>query len=148
MILDIQNIIKQVHIRTYYIAEKKKKEDPSIAFIQTSTDNDDILSVYINIALNDLEGKMIKRLNHLIFDIEAGVIEIKSNQKKADSIIAILEKAITNYVIEFVIFSWLKDVANELANPMIYLEKMNLIDKYISMLSPTPRRRSTDLAGI
>lgn len=47
-----QKIIDKVYIRTYYLAEGKKEEMPSLAMMQASPDNNDILSDYLESAMD------------------------------------------------------------------------------------------------
>lgn len=146
--VNIDKILEIVHTRTYYTAERKKKEDPSLAVLQSSEDDRDILLDFLHSAINDLKGKMIKRTLSFSLDIENGVFEVSSKRKLSEQIVPLLEKAIEEYIVEYVLFSWLKDTALELADYSALQTKMDEVDKYISMLSPIPRRRATDLAGI
>lgn len=145
---DINAILGMVHTRTFYLAERKKKEDSSLAFIQSSEDDKDALMDFLSSAVNEIKGMMVERTLSFSLNIENGIFEVSSGRKKADQIIPLLEKAVEDCIVESILFSWVKDTAPELADYSTLQSKIGEVDKYISMLSPLPRRRPTDLAGI
>ena len=141
-------------MQTYYAGESKKRQDVDADITQTSSDNYDELSVFMDTALNDVSGMLLKRTKSSSFTRDEKSIlcsidpfTVKTN---AEYISTLLRKAIFDYVVNYIVYKWIEMVKPEMAG--LYFQNIAKLEysviKYVGMLSGHPRRRSTDLAGI
>ena len=136
-------VLNKVHIKTFYIGESKKADNPNIALIQTSADNTDILNDYFSRYMNELAGYMNKRLIDFSWDGET--LSVQSSREKKDEMIQVLDNAISDYLAERMVFQWLLDNNVEVNNPPLYEELLDKVKTYIAALSPNVRRRATTM---
>jgi len=150
----IDEILKEVDMQTYYAGESKKRQDVDADITQTSSDNYDELSVFMDTALNDVSGMLLKRTRSSSFTQDEKSIlcsidpfTVKAN---AEYISNLLKKAIFDYVVNYIVYKWIEMVKPEMAG--LYFQNIAKLEysviKYVGMLSGHPRRRATDLAGI
>jgi len=150
----IDEILKEVDMQTYYAGESKKRQDVDADITQTSSDNYDELSVFMNTALNDVSGMLLKRTRSSSFTQDEKSILCSINpftvKVNAEYIGNLLKKAIFDYVVNYIVYKWIEMVKPEMAG--LYFQNIAKLEysviKYVGMLSGHPRRRSTDLAGI
>lgn len=149
------DIFSEVNIRTYYQGESLKRKDADFVSIQTSEDDYDALRTYIETALNNINGRLIKRVREFDWIITSGNITITllpydRIPPHADKVVKLLEKAIFDYIVNYCIYEWLTVVKPELSSVTERRNDILLTDvvKFIGMISGMVRRRATDLAGI
>lgn len=153
--ISLIDLYSEIEVRTYYQGESLKRKDADFVSIQTSEDDREALLTFIETALNNTNGRLIKRVKECEWDInnENVIIQLIPYNRippHADKVVKLLEKAIFDYIVNYCIFEWLLVVKPELAS---IAEKRNdslLWDvvKFIGMISGMVRRRPTDLAGI
>lgn len=149
------SIFSEVNIRTYYQGESLKRKDADFVSIQTSEDDYDALRTYIETALNNINGRLIKRVREFDWaitseNITISLVSYNRIPPHADKVVKLLEKAVFDYIVNHCIFEWLLVVKPELA-PVAENRNDALIRsvvKFIGMISGMVRRRATDLAGI
>lgn len=151
-----KDILSDIHFRTYYQGEALKRKDVDFASIQTSSDDEDIIGTFLDTALNEICGKMIKRVQDLTWDTSGENVKIELYPHKripesdAAKVTKLLQKSILDYISNKCIVEWILVVNPELvsaaASRTDSLEWEVL--KHIGMISQMTRRRATDLAGI
>ena len=141
--MNIQEILYNVHLKSYYIAETKKKEIPELCQIQTSPDNNDILIMYLRSAKERLLAYMRKRLISVQWDEEA--LHITSDRDNAQEMGQSLDNAITDYLTEEVLYRWLCDTYPKLADKTAVEEKLDYVKTCIHSLAPLVSRRATTM---
>lgn len=139
-----QSIIDKVHTRTYYLAESKKKEMPDLAFMQTSSDNADILSDYMDAAIDEIKSYMEKRLISFSWS-EDDVITVTSERDKADLMTERLDKAMSDYLVEELVYRWASDTFPRFSDSKVRDEKLDNLKDIICSLAPNVRRRATTM---
>lgn len=138
-----QDVINKVHTRTYYIAESKKREMPDLAIMQTSSDNSDILSDYIDAAVEELMAYMQKRLLEVEWDGES--LKVTSSRDKAELMLIQLDKAIADYLVEELCYRWVSDTFPKLTNESLREKKLDYVKDIVCSLAPRIRRRATTM---
>lgn len=151
-----KDILSDIHFRTYYQGEALKRKDADFASIQTSSDDEDILGTFLDTAVNDVCGRMIKRVQDLTWDTSGENLKIELYPHKripesdAAKVVKLLQKSILDYVSNRCVVDWLlvvnPDLASAPASRSASLEWE--VFKHIGMISQMTRRRATDLAGI
>lgn len=150
----IDGILKEVDMQTYYAGESKKRQDVDADITQTSSDNYDELSVFMETALNDVSGMLLKRTKSSSFTQDEKSISFSIDpftvKTSAEYLGILLKKAIFDYVVNYIVYKWFETVKPEMAG--MYFQNIAKFEysviKYAGMLSGNPRRRATDLAGI
>lgn len=151
-----KDILSDIHFRTYYQGEALKRKDADFASIQTSSDDEDILDTFLDTAVNDVCGKMIKRVQDLTWDTSGDNLKIELYPHKripesdAAKVVKLLQKSILDYVSNRCVVDWLLVVHPDLASaPASRSDSLEWeVFKHIGMISQMTRRRATDLAGI
>ena len=152
--IPVKGILDSVNSKTYYIGESYKKKDIDFCDVQTSGDNADELTTYIETAINEIVGNLTKRVNDIEFDITDKIVisfnpfnRVPGNY---EVVAKMLSKAIEDYAVNYTTYQWLNTVKPDIAAPIFSLldKNMSQVYKYIGMLSDMVRRRATDLAGI
>lgn len=154
--IELGSIFSEIDSRTYYQGESFKRKDVDFVSIQTSEDDKDILLPIIETALNNVSGRLIKRIRGFKWSVNANTISIelvpyyRVPEEHANKVIALLKKAIFDYIVNYSCYEWLLVVKPELAH---VTENRNAtllseVSKFIGMISGRIRRRATDLAGI
>lgn len=138
-----QEVLDKVHTRTYYIAESKKGEIPNLAFSQTSSDNNDILTDYLDSLVQRLTGYMTKRLLQVEWDGET--LKVTTNRDNADEMAQALDKAITDYMVEELVARWMEDTFPKMADRRLAEERLDYVKDCVCALAPNVRRRATNL---
>lgn len=153
--ITLASIFSEVDSRTYYQGEALKRKDADFVSIQTSADDHDALRTFIETALNNTSGRLIKRVKEFewVIDDESitmHMIPYNRIPPHADKVIKLLKKAIFDYLVSYSIYEWLLVVKPELASVSESRNEPLLWDvvKFIGMISGNLRRRATDLAGI
>lgn len=153
--ITLASIFSEVDSRTYYQGEALKRKDADFVSIQTSVDDYDALRTFIETALNNTSGRLIKRVKEFewIIDDEGITIHLIPYNRippHADKVAKLLKKAIFDYIVNYSIYEWLLVVKPELASVSESRNEPLLWDivKFIGMISGNLRRRATDLAGI
>lgn len=153
--IPLSSIFSEINIRTYYQGESLKRKDADFVSVQTSEDDYEALRTFVETALNNTNGRLIKRVREFDWimggeNVEIDLVPYNRIPPHADKVVKLLEKAIFDYIVNYCIYEWLLVVKPELAS---VTEKRNdslLWDvvKFIGMISGNIRRRATDLAGI
>lgn len=138
-----QEVLSKVHTRTYYIAETKKREMPDLALMQTSSDNSDILSDYMDAAVEELKAYMEKRLLGVEWDGET--LKVTSERPKSDLMLIQLDKAIADYMVEELTSRWIGDSFPQLADFKMRDKKLDYVKNVVCSLAPKVRRRATTM---
>lgn len=153
--ITLASIFSEVDSRTYYQGEALKRKDADFVSIQTSEDDHDALRTFIETALNNTNGRLIKRVKEFewVIDDEGitmRMIPYNRIPPHADKVMILLKKAIFDYIVNYSIYEWLLVVKPELASVSESRNEPLLWDivKFIGMISGNLRRRATDLAGI
>ena len=60
--IKLSSIFSEIDVRTYYQGESLKKKDADFSSIQTSSDDYDMLRSPVETALNNISGRLIKRV--------------------------------------------------------------------------------------
>ncbi len=152
-----EKVFSDVHFRTYYQGETLKRKDADFASIQTSSDDEDLLASFLETAVNELAGKMVKRVIALDWKIEEGgmiTFELYPYRRipveDAEKVKKLLERSMTDYMANRCLYEWLLVVNPELSSAAF--SRNNRLEgevlKHIGMVSGMVRRRATDLAGI
>lgn len=151
----LANILSEIDSKTFYQGEALKRKDIDFVSIQTSSDDYDLLHSFIKTALNNISGRLIKRVKAFEWGIDGEKIFmnfIPHNRipPHANKVIKLLEEAIFDYIVNYCIYEWLLVVKPELATVTEKRNDLLLWDvvKFIGMISGMVRRRATDLAGI
>lgn len=158
--LTVEEIFKEVDIRTYYYGEKLKQGDTSAALLQTSSDDYDAMFTYLDTALNDVCGYALKKVRAFDFSVDHEGESITLSflpyfripKQHAVIVLRLLRKSISDYLVNRCIEEWLTTVQPELA--VTYTAKnsqlLDAVLKHIGMISGQRqvRRRATNLAGI
>lgn len=153
--IKLSSVFSEIDVRTYYQGESLKKKDADFSSIQTSSDDYDMLRSPVETALNNISGRLIKRVKCFEWQIDGEKISIslipyERIPPHADKIMELLKKAIWDYIVNYVHYEWLLTVKPELA-PVPEQRNENLmwdVVKFIGMISGIVRRRATDLGGI
>lgn len=153
--IQLSSIFSEVNLRTYYYGESLKKKDADFSCIQTSPDDYDTLRTPIETAVNNINGRLIKRVWDFKWSMDAAVLSIElvpynRIPPHADKVVLLLKKAIFDYIVNYTSYEWFLIVSPELSQ---FPEKRNDtlmqdVAKFIGMISGMVRRRATDLAGI
>lgn len=146
MTIDLNKIYTEVAIRTYYLGELPKKENPDMSMIQTSSDTNDVLYGFAKEAVYDVLAVLSDRINVTFsekpdFQID---VEIENEVRKK-----ILEEAVERYVYSYTLYHWLLLSFPKFAPPFLTIMQ-DALDKILTQrtyLSDKVRRRPTDLAG-
>ena len=143
-------IMQQVHSRTYYLVERAKREDSSLALAQSSSDDLVLLKDFYREAMTVVNGKLAKEnLDELLEGLYSNDgVERKVLRKGAERNIPLLMQAISQYTVEYIVWRWFCHVLPGWKYENYMELRSQEIDKYISRIAPIPRRRPTDLAGI
>lgn len=154
--IELASIFSEIDSRTYYQGESFKRKDADFVSIQTSEDDKDALLHIMETALNNINGRLIKRIKNFEWSVNADSINIellpyyRIPEEHAGKVSALLKKSIFDYIVNYCCYEWLLIVKPELAyisenrNASLLAE----VSKFIGMVSGRIRRRSTDLAGI
>lgn len=153
--IQLISIFSEVNLRTYYYGESLKKKDADFSCIQTSPDDYDALRTPIETAVNNINGRLIKRVQDFRWNMDATVLTIElvpynRIPPHADKVVQLLNKAIFDYIVNYTSYEWFLIVSQELARVPEKRNDMLMRDvvKFIGMISGMVRRRATDLAGI
>lgn len=153
--IQLSNIFSEIDVRTYYQGESLKKKDADFSSIQTSSDDYEALRTPIETALNNINGRLIKRVRcfeWLIDDKEINISLAPYNRipPHAERVVELLKKSVYDYIVNYAIYEWLLTVQPELAAVPEQRNERLMWDvvKFIGMLSGMVRRRATDLGGI
>lgn len=153
--IQLSSIFSEVNLRTYYYGESLKKKDADFSCIQTSPDDYDVLRTPIETAVNNINGRLIKRVQDFRWNMDAMVLTIElipynRIPPHADKVVQLLNKAIFDYIVNYTSYEWFLIVSPELAQVPEKRNDMLMRDvvKFIGMISGMVRRRATDLAGI
>lgn len=153
--IQLSSIFSEIDVRTYYQGESLKKKDADFSSIQTSSDDYEVLRTLVETAVNNISGRLIKRVKSLDWIMSEENINITLTPYNripphADKVVVLLKKAIQDYIVNYICYEWLLIVKPELA-PVPEQRNDTLmwdVVKYIGMLSGIVRRRATDLGGI
>lgn len=151
-----KDILSDVHFRTYYQGESLKRKDVDFVSVQTSSDDEDILGTFLETALNEICGKMIKRVQDFTWENSEDNVKIELYPYKripesdAAKVTKLLQKSILDYVSNRCVVEWLLVVNPKLvSSASSRSERLEWeVFKHIGMISQMTRRRATDLAGI
>lgn len=153
--IQLSNILLEIDSRTFYQGESLKRKDVDFVSIQTSSDDYELLHSFIETALNNISGRLIKRVKDFEWAIDGEKISINLMPHNripphSDKVIILLKKAIFGCIVNYCIYEWLLVVKPELASVSEQRNEPLLWDvvKFIGMISGNIRRRATDLAGI
>lgn len=97
--IQLSSIFSEVNLRTYYYGESLKKKDADFSCIQTSPDDYDALRTPIETAVNNINGRLIKRVQDFRWNMDATVLTIElipynRIPPHADKVVQLLNKAI------------------------------------------------------
>lgn len=155
IVISLSSIFSEINIRTYYQGESLKRKDADFVSVQTSEDDHDALLTFVETALNNTNGWLIKRVREFDWvmgseNVEITLVAHSRIPPHADKVVKLLEKAIFDYIVNYSIYEWLLVVKPELASVTENRNDSLLWDvvKFIGMISGNIRRRATDLAGI
>lgn len=153
--IQLSAIFSEVDVRTYYQGESLKKKDADFSCIQTSSDDYDTLRTPIETALNNINGRLIKRVRDFKWSVDEAALNIELIPHNripphVDKVVLLLKKAIFDYIVNYVCYEWFLMVNPELAPIPEKRSEALMWDvvKFIGMISGMIRRRATDLAGI
>jgi hypothetical protein len=159
--LPLETIRDIVHSRTYYIGESFKRKDIDYVSVQTSSDDIAELGEYVDTALNELCGKLVKRAKTIDWDeitnpnthekeFTVTLTPYKRFPNNAKHVFLLLRKAMLDYITTYVIYQWLITVKPELAATFYNQlpELMWKCETHVAQISGIIRRRATNLAGI
>ena len=138
-----QNVINKVYTRTYYLAEGKKEEMPSLATMQASQDNNDILSDYLESAMDRVKAYIEKRLPSVSWVDDTLLVE--SNRENAEEMIQRLDRAIEDYLVEELVYRWVSDNQPKMADPSLPEQRLDYVKTCVTSLAPNVRRRATTM---
>lgn len=149
------DLFSEINMRTYYQGESLKRKDTDYVSVQTSSDDEDILSPMMETALNEIYGKLIKKVKKFEWEVEDGIVKMKFYPydrlpPHAEKVVELLKKSIIDYIANFCVAEWFHVVKPELA-PLVEQKNdllMYRVIRHVAMLSGQIRRRPTDLAGI
>lgn len=146
MIIDLEKIYTEVALRTYYLGELPKKENPDASLIQTSSDTNDVLYGFAKEAVYDVVSLLADRLDVSFSDDTDIQIEVNVENELRKKL---LEEAINRYVYSYVLYHWLLLAFPNLAPPFFDMlqKSLDMINTQRTFLSGKVRRRPTDLAG-
>lgn len=153
--IELSSIFSEIDVRTYYQGEALKRKNADFVSIQTSSDDYDTLRTPIETAVNNINGKLIKRVRTFEWGMDENVLIIKlipynRIPPHADKVVLLLKKAIFDYIVNYTCYEWLLMVKPELTPVPERRNEVLMWDvvKFVSMISGMIRRRATDLAGI
>lgn len=159
--LTLDSIYDEVNARTYYQGESLKRKDIDYVSVQTSGDDYDALRTYVETALNNVCGYLLKKVKGFTWGIadddeKIGIISIslvpycRVPAEHAEKVCKLVGKALFDYIVNYTLYEWYLVVKTELAGDVGMRNDALLSEvlKHIGMASGRIRRRATDLAGI
>ena len=157
----MDSIYDEVNARTYYQGESLKRKDIDYVSVQTSSDDYDALRTYVETALNNACGYLLKKVKAFSWEIadddeKIGIISIslipycRIPPIHAEKVCRLVGKALFDYIVNYTLYEWYLVVKTELANAVGARNDALLSEvlKHVGMISGRIRRRATDLAGI
>lgn len=149
------DLFSEINMRTYYQGESLKRKDMDYVSVQTSSDDEDVLSPMMETALNEIYGKLIKKVKEFEWRVEDGAVKMRFYSYNrfpphAEKVVELLKKSIIDYIANFCVAEWLHVVEPELSPPVEQKKDLLMyrVIRHVAMLSGHIRRRATDLAGI
>lgn len=97
--IKLSSVFSEIDVRTYYQGEALKKKDADFSCIQTSSDDYDTLRTPIETALNNINGRLIKRVRDFKWSVDEAALNIELIPHNripphADKVVSLLKKAI------------------------------------------------------
>lgn len=150
VIIPLSDISCKIDTKTYYLGESYKAKDSGYSIVQSCSDNLDEIQSYVESAINEVIGKMLKRVKSIDNEFTDGkfIIKVESYDRIPDNkeyVVDLLKKEIIDYCVQYSAFQWVNLVKPEIAQPLSLMLPimMNKIEKYISMISGIIKRRYT-----
>lgn len=137
-----KSVIERVYTKSYYTGEARKPENPSVAVIQASIDNNDILTDYMNDALNEVEFYAHKRLVEISFKDDE--ISVVSERPKKEELVSCLDRILEDYLVEYISYRWFSENGINADRSVVDMALDRLKD-CICSLAPKVRRRATQM---
>lgn len=145
---------QQINLRNYYMGEAAKRKDPDTATIQSCTDDEELLYMFMKRACNELLTAVALRFPYIYGSVGNENIEITFDTETGypEHLLPMLQQAVTDYFVNESIMQWLLLRSPEMAQSYISLRSslynniQHLFGKIYS--HKKLRRRTTDLAGI
>ena len=143
-----------INLRNYYMGEAAKRKDPDAATIQSCTDDEELLYMFMKRACNELLTSVALRFPSISGNVGNENIEItfEAETECPEHLLPMLQQAITDYLVNETIMQWLLLHSPQMAQSYIslrtslYCNVQHLFGKIYSRKKL--RRRTTDLAGI
>lgn len=154
IILDRETIEQQVHLRNYYMGEAAKRTDINADTIESSTDERELLEMFLTTACNELVSSIALRFASASYNIEHNYISITftTHNNSRQALLPQLRQAITDYLVNEITLQWLLLRRPQMASSYISLRTTlyNNVQQQFAKFSNLKkvRRRATDLAGI
>lgn len=151
--IDYDTLQYEIDLQSYYKGEACKREDVNADLPQTSTDQNDILHTYLHKACNEAASICAKRMSNVEYSMNENDVSFACSptEDKNAYIVPLLQKALTDYLVYYVLYLWMLTMKEEWANTYIVLlsNGQHALEKLLGMLyNGRVRRRPTDLAGI
>ena len=136
------------------MGESAKRKDKDADTIQSSTDDKDLLRMFMHTACNRLVNAVALRFPSISYTIEDGSIafEFETESIRHSHLLPILQRAILDYLVNETIMNWLLLRCPEMAHTYISLRSSLCSDVLFTFAkihnNKKIRRRATNLAGI
>ena len=145
---------QQIDLRNFYMGEAAKRKDKDADTIQSSTDDKDLLRMFVHTACNGLVTAVALRFPSIRYTIEDEniIFEFETEIAFGSHLLPALQRAILDYLVNETIMNWLMLRRPEMAHTYISLRSSLCSDVLFAFAkiynNKKIRRRATDLAGI
>lgn len=118
MILYIEDLLKEINIKNWYLGEARKNADPDAVFVQSDADAQDALLYHVRTAVNDV--LMMANANRVKFTCERKDdmlrFVLSPLREGREHLLDILKEAIRQYIVYEVRRLWMMDMKPDWAD--------------------------------
>ena len=153
VIIKKSDIQQQVSLRTHYHFEGEKHINPDANKGETSTDDQEIMEMYLQKSLGRLAAEHTERLKDITFRSDERYVSLKFNgsDDSRSSLLPLLKQTLTDYLVNEILIEWLLVRQRAWSDPYIAMRSelhRQVKDVLAQFCSRKIRRRPTNLAGI
>lgn len=153
VIIKKSEIQQQVNLRTHYHSEGEKYKDPDANKGEASTDDEELIEMYLQKSLGRLVAEHTERLKDITFRNDEQYISLKFNSSDDNrlSLLPLLKQTLTDYLVNEIMIEWLLVRQRAWSDPYIAMRgelHRQVKDVLAQFCNRKIRRRSTNLAGI
>jgi hypothetical protein len=118
MILYIEDLLRKINIRNWYLGEARKNADPDAVFVQSDADAQDILLDYMQTVVNDV--LLFTNANRVKFTCEQKddmlTFSLSPLREGREHLLDVLKEAIRQYIVYEIRRLWMMEVKPDWAD--------------------------------